>query len=74
MRIPTAGHMGMIVQRIMTVQHVIIKHQDTNLQRPDLIQCEDPSKIKKTLSGTEKVGSNKQIILRRKRLTHQQKK
>jgi hypothetical protein len=73
MRIPTAGHVGMIVQRIMIVQHVIIKHQDTNLQRPDLIQWEDPSKTKNTLSGTEKFGSNKQIILRQKRLTHQQK-
>jgi hypothetical protein len=71
--IPTFGYVGMIAQVIMIVQHVPIKQQDTNLRRPALIQWEDPSKIKNTLSGTEKVGSNKQIILKRKRLTRQQK-
>jgi hypothetical protein len=70
---PTVGHVGMIAPVIMIVQHVLIEHQDTNLQRPELIQWEDPSKIKNTPSGTEKVGSNKQIILKRKRLTQQQK-
>jgi hypothetical protein len=73
MQIPTVGHVDMIAPAIMIVQHVLIKHQDTNRQQPDLIQWEDPSKIKNTRSGTEKVGSNKQIILKRKRLTQQQK-
>jgi hypothetical protein len=73
MPIPTVGHVGMIAPVIMIVQHVLIEHQDTNRQRPALIQWEDPSEIKNTLSGTEKVGSNKQIILKRKRLTQQQK-
>jgi hypothetical protein len=59
----TVGHADMIVQKIMIVQHVIIKHKDTNLQRLALTQWEDPPKTKNTLSGTEKVCSNKQIIL-----------
>jgi tRNA A-37 threonylcarbamoyl transferase component Bud32 len=73
MLIPTVEHVGMIVQRIMIVQHVIMKHQDINLQQPELIQWEDPQKTKNSQNGTDVVGSNKQIILKRKRLIQQQK-
>jgi hypothetical protein len=72
MLIPTVGHVGMIAQGIMIAQHVLIKQQDTSLQQLDLIQWEDPSKIKNTLSGAGRIGSNKQIILKRKRLQQQQ--
>jgi hypothetical protein len=70
----TVGPMVMIVQRTMTADHVIIKHLVIKYQQQVGLQWEVPSKIKNSPSGRiDGVGSNKQIILKRKRLTQQQK-
>jgi hypothetical protein len=70
----TVGPMVMIVQRIMTADHVSIKHLATKYQQQVELQWEGPSKIKNSPNERiDGVGSNKQIILKRKRLTQQQK-
>jgi hypothetical protein len=70
----TVGPMVMIVQRTMTADHVIIKHRVIKYQQQVVLQWEVPSKIKNSPNGRiDGVGSNKQIILKRKRLTQQQK-
>ena len=69
----TVGPVGMILQKHMTVQHVTTKDMDIKIQQQLLIQWEVPLKIKNFPNGNEVVGSYKQIILKRKRLTQQQK-
>jgi hypothetical protein len=70
----TARPMVMIVQRTMTAGHVITKHLVTKYQQQVVLQWEVLSKTKNSPNGRiDGVGSNKQIILKRKRLTQQQK-
>jgi len=71
--IPIVGHVDMIVQLIMIVIHVRIKELDIKMRQPDLIQWAVPLKINNSQNGNDAVGSYKQIILKRKRLTQQQK-
>jgi hypothetical protein len=71
--IHTVGHMAMTAPIDMKVVHVIIKNRAIEKQQPVLTHWEDPSKIKNFPNSTEVVGSYKQIILKRKRLTQQQK-
>jgi hypothetical protein len=63
----------MIVQGIMIVKHVTTKQQDIKTQQLELIQWEAPQKTKNTQNGNDVVGSNKQTILKGKRLSQQQK-
>ena len=72
-QIPTVGPVGMIVQLTMIVTHVRIKQQVIKMEQPVLIQWEVPLKINNSQNGNDAVGSYKQIILKRKRLTQQQK-
>jgi hypothetical protein len=70
----TVGPMVMIVQRTMIAYHVNIRHLVTKYQQQVGLQWEGPSKIKNSPNGRiDGVGSNKQIILKRKRLIQQQK-
>jgi hypothetical protein len=70
----TVGDMAMIVPKSMTVGHARTDNQDIKKQQLVVIQWAVQSKIKKSQNGRiDGVGSNQQIILKRKRLTLQQK-
>jgi hypothetical protein len=69
----TAGHVVLMSPKSMIAIPVATNYKDTKIQQPELIQREAPYKIKSSLNGNDAVGSYKQIILKRKRLTQQQK-
>jgi hypothetical protein len=70
----TVGDMDMIVLKSMTVGHARTDNQAIKKQQLVVIQWVVQSKINNSQNGRiDGVGSNKQIILKRKRLTLQQK-
>jgi hypothetical protein len=70
----TVGDMAMIVLRSMTVSPARTDNRAIKKQHLAVIQWVVQSKIKNSQNGRiDGVGGNKQIILKRKRLTLQQK-
>jgi hypothetical protein len=70
----TVGAMAMVVLKNMTVSPARTDHRAIKKQQPVVIQWVVQSKINDFQNGKiDGVGSNKQIILKRKRLTQQQK-